>query len=294
MVEIAKRAAVDPLESGDPKESDGFRARLSKASLPDLVQMECLAKSEASFRVISEGRVGYLFFLRGQLAHAFVDDLSGEEAALEILGWQRGTFEPCQVVCPESAPILCGWQQLIMRSAQRRDETQRRDEMQRRDETQRRDEIQRREETRRPPLAAVPSRPPPYVTAPSPARALVPPSKPIPARPVLAQRSVDLLEDSAPSVAEAAAPSHEFVRLDANGEFVSGRGDVETLAQVASYSTRLANLVGDALGMSRFVALEAAVENERKIIHVDSQGGTLALVAAAAANLANVRKKLDL
>lgn len=101
----------------------GFYASLRGATLPDLVQMECLAQSDASFRVTSQNKIGYLFFQGGQLVHALTDDLVGEAAALEILKWQRGVFEPCNVAWPDTPTIQCGWQNLLLLAAQARDES---------------------------------------------------------------------------------------------------------------------------------------------------------------------------
>src|SRR5262249_8465319 len=83
----------------------GFRASLKGATLPDLVQMECLALSDAAFRITSQNKIGYLFFQRGQIVHALTGDLIGEPAALEILKWQRGVFEPCNVAWPDAPTI---------------------------------------------------------------------------------------------------------------------------------------------------------------------------------------------
>lgn len=47
-------------------DDDGFRVSLEGATLPDLVQMECLAMSNRVFRVTSGNHIGYLFFHRGQ------------------------------------------------------------------------------------------------------------------------------------------------------------------------------------------------------------------------------------
>ena len=111
----------------DPLRSDsGFRATLSGASLADLVQMECLAQSDGAFRINSGQNVGYLFFQTGNLIHAVTDNLSGEGAALEILKWQKGTFEAADASWPSTPTIRTGWQNLLLLAAQARDESGRR------------------------------------------------------------------------------------------------------------------------------------------------------------------------
>jgi len=101
----------------------GFRASLRGATLPDLVQMECLAQSDAAFRITSQNKIGHLFFQRGQIVHAVTGDLQGEPAALEILKWQKGVFEPCNVAWPDAPTIHSGWQNILLLAAQVRDES---------------------------------------------------------------------------------------------------------------------------------------------------------------------------
>jgi hypothetical protein len=105
----------------------GFRASIEGASLPDLIQMECLARSSAAFRITSGGSVGYLYFDAGELVHAWTADHVGEAAALEILEWQQGAFDACNVTRPDRPSIHTSWQHLLLRSAQRRDESGRRE-----------------------------------------------------------------------------------------------------------------------------------------------------------------------
>jgi hypothetical protein len=104
----------------------GFQASLSGASLPDLVQMECLAGTEAVFRVTSAHEVGYLFFRGGQLIHALRGDADGQSAAVEILAWNQGTFEPCNLALPARGSIQIRWQSLLLLAAQAHDEAGRR------------------------------------------------------------------------------------------------------------------------------------------------------------------------
>ncbi len=100
----------------------GFHAQLKGANLTDLVQMECLALSHRVFRVSSLTDTGYIYFSGGQIVHAELEELSGEEAALEILAWEVGTFEACDRGWPAQESIGCGWQSLVMRAVHERDE----------------------------------------------------------------------------------------------------------------------------------------------------------------------------
>lgn len=280
MRDIAVDGSRGVSEGALPNEEDGFRASLSGAALPDLVQMECLASTEGSFRVMSGGQIGYLFFQRGQLTHALVDDLSGEQAALEILEWQRGTFEPCRVAWPEQATITTNWQNLLLMSARARDESGRRR------------------------LSAVPSlaqddasaRPRSSSPPPKPARSSGPASvtRPASTLPPLARETHPAAAE--PVLASTSSPSIEqaFVRLDRDGNVIASRGETEALSQIASYAARLSELIGDALGMTRFTALESTHQAGRHVIHVDNEGGVVALRAPLSADLSAIRKKFEL
>src|SRR6185503_18614394 len=84
----------------------GFSANLTGASLADLVQMECLANSTLVVRVVSGDEEGYLYFAGGQIVHAMSSGAVGEKAALEILSWDRGSFEPCSAGWPSASSIF--------------------------------------------------------------------------------------------------------------------------------------------------------------------------------------------
>lgn len=104
-----------------PSES-GFRAQLREANLADLVQMECLSKSRRAIRITTQGDIGYLFFSGGAIVHATTLESEGEAAALEILKWKHGTFEPCAREFPARASIAISAQHLLLRAAQAEDE----------------------------------------------------------------------------------------------------------------------------------------------------------------------------
>jgi hypothetical protein len=100
----------------------GFQAQIKGASLADLVQMECLSGSHRVVRVTSAGNIGFLYFRGGGVVHASTKNLSGEPAALDILSWSEGSFEPVDRDWPARESISSGWQSLLLRAAQARDE----------------------------------------------------------------------------------------------------------------------------------------------------------------------------
>ena len=248
-------------ESPTTVRESGFRAHLNGASLADLVQMECLSGRERVMRVSSAGEVGYLFFRGGQIVHAVSRRGIGETAALEILRWNDGTFEPCSAGWPDRDSIGSNWQNLLLLAAQHRDESGRHN------------------------LVAFPG-----------ARAALPrpPSGPPPsAAPVSSSsRSEASLstEGSTPMLAQVRAA----VRIDPAGNVVSSKGEAGELSQIAAYAARLAELVGDGLGMQGLVSVEVAQHHSRTLIFKEKSGNTFALCAAPEADLSQVRERLGL
>ncbi len=254
-------------ESPNTMRESGFRANLHGASLADLVQMECLSGHERVIRVSSGNDVGYLFFRGGQIVHAVSRRGIGETAALEILRWNDGTFEPCSAGWPDRDSIGSNWQNLLILSAQHRDEA-------------------RRDEASGHNLVAFPGTrsglPRPLSSAPPP---VVAPA------PVSSRSEGSVSGDvSAPMLAQVRAA----VRIDQAGNVVSSKGDAGELSQIAAYAARLAELVGDGLGMQGLVSVEVTQHRSRTLIYKEKSGNTFALTAASDADLTQVRERLGL
>ena len=232
----ADRARID---------DDGFRVSLEGATLPDFVQMECLAQSNRVFRVTSGHRIGYLFFKQGQMIHALSGDYTGEPAALEILKWRDGTVEPCNVGWPDAPTIHSTWQNLLMLAAQARDESGRHK------------------------LVSFPkNRAATVTTATGTLRSDMP---------KLAKREEPPMSAPPSSQSLSLAQFRAFVRLDPAGNVVSAKGDSEELAPVAAYAARLAELIGNMLGMEGFSALECSFPKDRVFLHRERSGNLVAL-----------------
>jgi hypothetical protein len=243
--------------SGEP----GFSANITGASLADLVQMECLANSTLVVRVVSGNDAGYLYFRAGQIVHAMSSGALGEAAALEILGWDRGTFEPCNAGWPSIMTINKPWQALLMHSATLRDE-------------ERRSTVVDfpRERTQGSPMHKPP----------------IPISQPPPLPPSVGTQS------SSPQ-SGATLGGHGIdraVRLEADGKVLSARGDAEELAAMTAYTMRLAKLVGERLGMEELRAVEAVTTEHRQLFYVEKNGNLIGLEAAVETDLAALRERL--
>jgi hypothetical protein len=250
----------------------GFRAHLTGASLADLVQMECLARTTQVVRVVSGDDVGYLYFQAGAIVHAMSSGAIGEAAALEILGWDRGSFEPCNAGWPSSATITRPWQALLLTAATQRDESRRRTVVDfPRDRTS------------------------PAMTAKSSPGSSSPPQ----AGP--SNRSASQPADS--QAPQAGTPSsgpnsmrgiERAVRLETDGKVLSSRGQAEELAAVTAYTMRIAALVGERLGMEDLRAVECTVGNARRLFYVEKNGNYVGVEATPDADLGMLRQKLGL
>lgn len=285
----------------------GFRANLTGASLADLVQMECLAGTTQVVRVISGDEVGYLYFQSGSIVHAMSSNAVGEAAAMEILGWDRGSFEPCNAGWPTAATINKPWQALLMSAAAAQDEARRKVVDFPRERSQ-------AAPTQKPPSG--PAGNPPATIPPS-RQTVRPPnpatktlqSAPAPslasARAALTSRASSSSGAPNVSVAGGATPStapssssrgiERAVRLEASdGRVISTRGDAEELAAMTAYTMRVAALIGERLGMEDLRAVEGVTGAMRRLFYVERNGNLIGLEAPTATDLSALRDKLGL
>jgi hypothetical protein len=101
----------------------GFEGVMLGATLQDLIQMECLTLATRSVRVETRDKMGVIYFAGGQVVHAQVGGVQGEEAVFEMLQWRNGNFSIQDGVRPTEETITRHWQGLLLEAAQRSDET---------------------------------------------------------------------------------------------------------------------------------------------------------------------------
>jgi hypothetical protein len=264
-----------------PDRAVGFRAKLAGVSLWDLVQMECLAGSHLVVLVTGEGGVGYLYFDRGHVIHAVTDERVGEDAALEILGWTNGSFQPCDRPWPEARTIWTSHEALILQVAKRRDEASN--------------------------LVAFPARVP---AEPPPPRADADGAfddvelfelqeDEADEEGAARMRSTDISDSppAPPPPARTDFPSADFpvmMRLGPHGAILKNSGGSEELAETVAYVRRLTELAGEFLGLDGFSALELTFAHGRCLAFVDTTGDTVVLRPRPEANLQALRERLGL
>jgi hypothetical protein len=243
----------------------GFSAQLRGVSLWDLVQMECLARSRLAVRVVGDGGVGYLYFDGGRILHAVTAQRTGEAAAIEILGWTNGSFQPSDRAWPERPTIATSHEALILQVAQVRDESGASN------------------------LVAFPRGGGGAETIDdvelmevsegdmrnSNSNEVVPPPKP-------------------PRVDAGSSDYAVMMRLGPNGSVVTNRGGSEDFAETIAYAERLVQLAGELLGLEAFSALECTFVNGRCIMFTEGEGEIVALRPRPDVNLQPLRERLGL
>jgi Domain of unknown function (DUF4388) len=260
-----------------PEGAVGFRAKLAGVSLWDLVQMECMARSRLVVLVTGEGGIGYLYFDRGQVVHAITTDNTGEPAALEILAWTNGSFQPSDRPWPETRTIFTSHEALILQVAKRRDEASNLVAFPTRGAAEPAHEAPRDDdaaddvemfELEEEGAASMRS---------SDVSDLPPPQPPPPARNDFTSADFSVM-----------------LRLSPQGAILKNSGGSEELAEMMAYVRRLTDLAGEFLGLEEFTALECTFSKGRCLAFVESNGDTVVLRPRPEANLQALRTRLGL
>lgn len=102
-----------------------FQGSLRELPLPDIIQLVSVSGKTGRFALRRDGHPGGEIFLRGgQIAHAKVGDLSGEEAVYELAIWPDGDFVFHAGEETDQTTIQKSNTNLLMEAARRIDEWQ--------------------------------------------------------------------------------------------------------------------------------------------------------------------------
>jgi hypothetical protein len=229
----------------------GFQAHINGASLNDLVQMECMSGVKRVVRVVSGHHIGHFYFREGQLVHAANRSVVGEAAALEMLAWNEGSFEPVEREWPLKESITCTWQSLVLRAAQLRDERQAQRVVTLRDEGRPRDS----------------------------GTSNIGEIMELHATPLEIGGHVFRSEDF-----------EVILRLASSGAILQNQGSTQDFADIVAYACRLTELIGGPLGIERFVAMECVFKNGRCFIVKEPGGDVVALRPRPSADSSSIRE----
>jgi len=239
-------------------QTSGFQARIKGASLADLIQMECLAGSKLVVRVTSGTKVGYLYFRGGAVVHAVTPTSAGEPAAMEMLAWNGGTFEPADRKWTKDT-IASNWQNLLLRAAQLRDERQPGSVV-----TLRGDGVDRRAAAR------------------------------TDHAPIGESIEFDVTPLQVAGHTFRSEDFQLFFRMNRDGAVVDSHGDTQALADTVAYALQLSRLVGDQLGLEQFVAMECTFKAGRCFLVLEPDGHVVALEPNASADSTSLRELFGL
>lgn len=101
---------------------EGFRGVLRKVGLQDVIQMECLARSSSVLEISNPRITGQIFIETGQIVHAEVGAVTGEEAFNQLLSLSGGQFTLKPFSEPSARSISGQWEFLLMEAARKSDE----------------------------------------------------------------------------------------------------------------------------------------------------------------------------
>ena len=105
------------------KEQVGFKGSVSDFHLGDIVQLNCLGRLTSALLVKNEDEEGTIYFHEGNIVHAEIDKLEGEDAFHYLMSWKTGEFSVMRNKTSEKETIVKGWQSLLLESMRRVDET---------------------------------------------------------------------------------------------------------------------------------------------------------------------------
>ncbi|MBN1636284.1 MAG: response regulator [Deltaproteobacteria bacterium] len=100
----------------------GFKGSISGLQLPDLIQMNCLSQITTALYVKKDDREGVIYFEDGQITHAKIGALEGEEALFTILSWQSGSFRFVGGYKAPKVSINTNWEYLLIEGMRKADE----------------------------------------------------------------------------------------------------------------------------------------------------------------------------
>lgn len=99
-----------------------FQGSLKELPLPDIVQLVSVSGKTGKFTLTRDNERGAIFLKNGQMVHAAVGDLIGEEAIYTLAIWNSGDFQFTPGDEPDRQTITKSNTNLLMEAARRLDE----------------------------------------------------------------------------------------------------------------------------------------------------------------------------
>ena len=99
-----------------------FQGSLKELPLPDIIQLVSVSGKTGKFTLSRDHDRGYIYLKNGQMVHATVGELVGEEAIYALAIWNQGDFQFGAGEEPDHQTITKSNTNLLMEAARRLDE----------------------------------------------------------------------------------------------------------------------------------------------------------------------------
>ena len=99
-----------------------FQGSLKELPLPDIIQLVSVSGKTGRFTLTRDAERGYIFLKNGQMVHAMVGELIGEEAIYALAIWNHGEFQFEPGAEADRQTITKSNTNLLMEAARRLDE----------------------------------------------------------------------------------------------------------------------------------------------------------------------------
>jgi hypothetical protein len=99
-----------------------FQGSLKELPVPDIIQLMAVSGKTGVFTLVRGAERGYIYLKNGQMAHARVGEITGEEAVYALTIWSTGDFQFTPNEETEETTIVKSNTSLLMEAARRLDE----------------------------------------------------------------------------------------------------------------------------------------------------------------------------
>jgi hypothetical protein len=99
-----------------------FQGSIQELPVPDIIQLVSVSGKTGMFTLVRGAERGYIYLRNGQMIHARVGDLAGEEAIYALAIWSSGDFQFSPGEEPDTVSIEKSNTSLLMEAARRLDE----------------------------------------------------------------------------------------------------------------------------------------------------------------------------
>jgi len=99
-----------------------FQGSIQELPVPDIIQLVSVSGKTGMFTLMRGSERGYIYLKSGQMVHAKLGEITGEEAIYALAIWSSGDFQFTPGEAPDSVSIEKSNTSLLMEAARRLDE----------------------------------------------------------------------------------------------------------------------------------------------------------------------------